>query len=87
MESDELVAFAPLDYNNINSGWKNTMPSPGLLKELIKRAKGRVFRIDQGLIPDKAATVERQKWDSRTGDAFHRALHDEDKYIECIISA
>ncbi len=43
MEHTELTAMATIDYSNISNGWKNTMPNKALLKELLKRTKGRLI--------------------------------------------
>ncbi|WP_442587222.1 hypothetical protein ACSBL2_14365 [Pedobacter sp. AW31-3R] len=43
MDHPDLVAMATLDYEVISPNWKNTMPNQPLLKELIKRTKGRLM--------------------------------------------
>ena len=82
MVSDELTALATLDYNNIHPGWKNTMPGTGLYKELISRTKGRVFRIDEGLITEAAAKAERDRWSPVEREAFEKGHVCDEKYIE-----
>lgn len=41
MTANDLVAMATLDYENISSGWKNTMPNRAILKDLVNKTKGR----------------------------------------------
>jgi hypothetical protein len=52
MENTELAAMATLDRNRISKGWKSTMPNKFLLKELIKRCKGKLFIMDEFEIDD-----------------------------------
>jgi beta-lactamase superfamily II metal-dependent hydrolase len=87
MVSDDLIALAPLDYNNIHSGWKNTMPATGLMEELIKRTKGRVFRIDEGLINDSEAVEARNNMSTKQKNNFieNKDYKVTEKYIELII--
>jgi len=43
MTDPDLAAMATLDYSVISNGWKSTMPNRAILKELLKRTKGRVM--------------------------------------------
>jgi beta-lactamase superfamily II metal-dependent hydrolase len=43
MTSPDLTAMATLDYSNIASGWKSTMPNGGVLKDLLERTMGRTL--------------------------------------------
>jgi hypothetical protein len=43
MTSPDLTAMATLDYSNISSGWKSTMPNVGILKDLLERTRGRLL--------------------------------------------
>jgi hypothetical protein len=43
MTSPNLTAMATLDYSNISSGWKSTMPNVGILKDLLERTMGRTL--------------------------------------------
>lgn len=43
MKSPDLTAMATLDYSNISSGWKSTMPNVGLLKDLLEQTMGRLL--------------------------------------------
>ena len=61
MTSDDLHAMIPLDMARIGPGWHKTMPSPGVIRELIRRTKGRLFRIDEGLLSDWAPSDD---WDA-----------------------
>lgn len=63
MTHPDLHALITLDLARIGSGWEKTMPSPGLLRELISRTKGRVFRIDEGFLEDWAPSDD---WDAVT---------------------
>jgi hypothetical protein len=85
MKHEDLVAFAPLDYNNILSGWKSTMPAPGVLEKLIKITKGRIFRIDEGLIKDRKAKAERDKMAQAEAIQFENSYKITDTYIEYVI--
>lgn len=85
MDSNELIAFATLDYNNISSGWKNTMPSPGLLNELVRRSKGRVFRIDEGLIDRNGAKAARRKLTKSEKQKLKSLSSTTAHYIEYVI--
>jgi len=82
MQSPELVSLATLDYNNINTIWKNTMPSPGVLTTLTAKAKGRVFRIDEGLLQTPAALAERDKMSKAGADAFAASYKVDPDFIE-----
>ncbi len=82
MNSEELVAFLPLDYERIKPVWKNTMPGKGLYEELIKRTKGRLFRIDQGLVNENGAMEERDKLSNAEQNSFENAYNISDHYIE-----
>jgi hypothetical protein len=87
MESTELVAFASLDYKNINSGWKSTMPAPGVLKELVRRAKGRIFRIDTTLTNEAGAEAERRKMTQEELARFEASHKITPQYIEYTVEA
>lgn len=43
MTSSDLTAMATLDYGNISSGWKSTMPNVAILKDLLERTMGRTL--------------------------------------------
>jgi hypothetical protein len=86
MNSDDLVAFAPLDENKISAGWGRTMPSPGVLEELIRRTKGRIFRIDTKLESDPRAKAERRKFSRSDDELFKGAYEITDSYIEYTIT-
>lgn len=43
MMDNNLAAMASLDYGVISSGWKSTMPNRAILKNLLKRTKGRLM--------------------------------------------
>ncbi len=47
MEDKDLAAMATLDYDNISTTWKNTMPNRGMLAELLKRTKGRLMILNE----------------------------------------
>lgn len=82
MESQELMSVATLDYGHINTIWKNTMPSPGVLSTLIRKARGRVFRIDDGLIATPEALAERAKFSKADADAFTSSYKIDKEFIE-----
>lgn len=90
MTSDDLHAMITLDMARIGAGWEKTMPSPGLIRELIARTKGRLFRIDQGLLADWAPSDD---WDARASmsaaerAAFEAAHRVEDLFVELEIAA
>jgi hypothetical protein len=53
MNHNDLVAMATLDYDVISNGWKSTMPNRALIKELVKRTKGRLMILkEEGLFYD-----------------------------------
>jgi len=87
MTSEDLVAFLPLDYERIKPVWKNTMPGKGLYEELIKRTKGRLFRIDQGLVNENGAKQERNKLSSAELTQFTNAHEITEHYIEFKLKA
>jgi hypothetical protein len=87
MTSEELVAFLPLDYERIKPVWKNTMPGKGLYEELIKRTKGRLFRIDQGLVDEEGAKEERGKLSTTERNRFKTAHEITEHYIEFKVKA
>ena len=85
MTSGDLHALITLDMARIGAGWQKTMPSPGVIRELIRRTKGRLFRIDEGLLSDWAPTDD---WDATatmsaderaTFEAAHRV---DDLFVE-----
>lgn len=47
MNHKDLAAMATLDYGNISNGWKSTMPNRALIKELLKRTKGRLMILNE----------------------------------------
>jgi hypothetical protein len=63
MSGGDLHALITLDLARIGAGWQKTMPSPGLIRELITRTKGRLFRIDQGVL---SAWPPSEDWDARS---------------------
>lgn len=53
MDSPDLAAMATLDFSNISNGWKNTMPNRAIVKELLRRSKGRLILLnDEGIFYD-----------------------------------
>lgn len=53
MKHPDLAAMATLDYSVISSGWKSTMPNRALIKELLRRTKGRLMILQEdGLFYD-----------------------------------
>ncbi|GLR19024.1 ComEC/Rec2 family competence protein [Portibacter lacus] len=46
MNHSDLVAMATLDFTNISNGWKSTMPNRKIVKELLKRTKGRLILLN-----------------------------------------
>jgi hypothetical protein len=52
MQSDDLVAFVPVDHEMAKKkGW-GRMPLPNLMKELKARTQGRVVRADEEYLPE-----------------------------------
>ncbi|WP_235298007.1 ComEC/Rec2 family competence protein [Portibacter marinus] len=47
MTHEDLVAMATLDFSNISNGWKSTMPNRQIIKELLKRTKGRLILVSE----------------------------------------
>ena len=86
MQSPDLMALATLDYGHINTIWKRTMPSPGVLTTLICKAKGRVFRIDEGLLTTSEAIDERNKLSRAEKAAFEKNHNVTTDYIELIFN-
>jgi hypothetical protein len=82
---EDLMAMLPLDYGNIKPGWKSTMPGKGFNKELIRKTKGRLFRIDKGLVSEKAAITEREKLSRAETKKFENAYKVENDFIELTI--
>ncbi|MDJ1478860.1 hypothetical protein QNI16_00105 [Cytophagaceae bacterium YF14B1] len=87
MNHPDLIAFATLDYGNIKPGWKNTMPAPRLFEQLIKKTKGKMFRIDQGLITDFNAVEERNKMNSYEMEIFEKSYKVTESYVEININS
>lgn len=59
MTHPDLAAMATLDFSNISSGWKSTMPNRAILKELLQRTKGRLILINEdGIYYDFNEQVE-----------------------------
>jgi hypothetical protein len=85
IKHEDLTAMLPLDYDNIKPGWKSTMPGKGLYKELITKTKGRLFRIDKGLLIEKAAVEERDKLSKAETKKFEESYKIEPHFIELII--
>ena len=85
MTSPDLHAMITLDMARIGAGWHKTMPSPGVVRELIARTKGRLFRMDEGVLADWAPSDE---WDARSSmtagerAAFEAAHTVDDLFIE-----
>ncbi len=72
MPDGELVAFIPVNEKMAKKKRWNHMPLPGLVKELEKRARGRVVRIDEHY-DDRGKTDEsnfKQPIDSFAADFF-----------------
>jgi beta-lactamase superfamily II metal-dependent hydrolase len=57
MNSEDLVAMATLDRLRIVKGWKSTMPNVYLLKELMKRCKGRVYIMSEDEINNAPSSL------------------------------
>lgn len=54
MTSKDLVAMATLDYKIISEGWTSTMPNVEIMKELVKKTKGRLLVMnEEGLLADR----------------------------------
>jgi hypothetical protein len=85
MTNADLHALITLDLQRIGSGWAKTMPSPGLIRALIAKTKGRLFRIDEGLLADWAQSDD---WDGTSTmtaaeqQAFDDAHEVDDLYVE-----
>jgi exonuclease VII small subunit len=61
LNNKDLVAMATLDYNVINSKWKNTMPNRALVRDLVTSTKGRFILLNStDLYYDKAKTIKLQ---------------------------
>lgn len=88
MVHPDLVAMATLDYDIISDGWKGTMPNKNLIKELLKRTKGRLIVMNDKDIPfdgtklDKVIAREQNKMTANELSAFkdnynsHEYYHD-----------
>lgn len=62
MEHKDLAAMATLDYGNISSGWKSTMPNRAILAELLRKTKGRLMIMNaDGLFMDFDGEVPLQQ--------------------------
>lgn len=58
MNHPDLMVMATLDYNIISSSWEGTMPNTGLLKDLVRKSKGRfIVMNDKDLFYDSAKQV------------------------------
>lgn len=54
MTSSDLVAMATLDYDIISCGWTSTMPNVEIVKELVKKTKGRLMVMNEkNLLADR----------------------------------
>jgi beta-lactamase superfamily II metal-dependent hydrolase len=90
MTHPELIAMATLDYDVIPPGWMSTMPNVGIIKDLLKRTKGRTIIMNTKELPfdrrhntllapkikeyRKRMTVEERK-------AFEKSLEDSKHFI------
>ncbi|WP_262897486.1 MBL fold metallo-hydrolase [Algoriphagus aestuariicola] len=51
MTNSELVAMATLDYHNISSHWKSTMPNMAIIDDLLGKTKGRLLVLNERDVP------------------------------------
>jgi len=91
MTHPDLVAMATLDYDVISKNWKNTMPNKGLIKALLKQAKGRVIIMNEdGLFydPDNSLALKDKIKSERAAmcttdlDNFEKSFTENDLYFE-----
>lgn len=90
MTSPDLTAMATLDYSNISSGWKSTMPNVGILKDLLERTMGRTLvmntdkllfdRESKELLTDKIEEYRVQMSDEERAD-FEANVEETENYI------
>lgn len=59
MNDPELVAMATLDYSNIRSGWKKTMPNKAIVDELLDRTHGRLILLNEQEIFHRDESIEK----------------------------
>lgn len=96
MKHKDLAAMATLDYNIISNGWKSTMPNRALIKELLKRTKGRLMILREqdlfydfhgkepmsGKIKDaRSAMTQKEKTD------FQNSFKSTDLYLQYTVKA
>ena len=83
MTSPDLVSMATLDFNVISHNWKSTMPNRGILRDLIKKTKGRFIVMNEdGLFYDFDEKVpledkieeQRSKLSQQERDAFRTSF-------------
>ena len=91
MNHPDLVAMAPLNYDVIAPGWKNTMPNRAIMKLLLERTRGRtIVQNTKGLFydPDNETPLtekieEFQEFLTQEEfDDFHSSLIDDTKFVE-----
>ncbi len=95
MTHPDLVAMATLDYNVIPPGWKSTMPNVGIIKDLLKKTKGRtiIMNTDQLLFDRKDNTPlepkindYRKLMTAEEREAFKQSLVESEHYISLTLA-
>jgi len=65
MTHPNLVAMATLDYSVISKNWKNTMPNKDLIKDLLRKTRGRLLVMNEKGIPYGSDTLSKKLEEAR----------------------
>ena len=96
MTSPELVIMTTLDYDNILSGWKSTMPNSEMLNVMLAKTKGRLILMNEkDLFVDKEKTIklsdaiktEQQRLTQSELDAFEANFEKDDLFKQYRVKA
>jgi hypothetical protein len=91
MTDGDLAAMASLDYDQISSGWTSTMPNRAIVKELLKRTKGRLMIMNEDkLFLNKSKTepiddkIEEARGKMSPGERaqFNNDFDDKQRYLQ-----
>ena len=92
MTSDVLAAMATVDYNKIRTGWKNTMPNRYIVRELMKKTRGKFYIANEDKLKYHKDDESSQKFHGAR-EAIRKAYNNQgysfdrkDYYVECIYS-
>ena len=88
MTSPDLVAMIPVVKDKIPSAWggPKNFPAAGLFGVLLEKTKGRVIRLDEGVVKTPEAVAQRKKLSANAAKEFKKSQGIGAFYVEYTLS-